>query len=96
MLTEQQQTELIKDIFNLLMQHPEADISEMSNAMEAAEILVYNFIKNQTKWKKYFQVIHNFAKYGPNKHKTRAEVQGCFFTIIRFSVMGITMKPQFV
>jgi hypothetical protein len=49
MLTEQQQTELIKDIFNLLMQHPEADISEMSNAMEAAEILVYNFIKNQTK-----------------------------------------------
>jgi hypothetical protein len=49
MLTEQQQTELIKDIFNLLMQHPEADISEMSNAMEAAENLVYNFIKNQTK-----------------------------------------------
>jgi hypothetical protein len=49
MLNEQQQTELIKDIFDLLMQHPDADISEMSNAMEAAENLVYNFIKNQTK-----------------------------------------------
>jgi hypothetical protein len=49
MLTEQQQQILIEDIFALLMQHPDADISEMSNAMEAAENLVYNFIKNQTK-----------------------------------------------
>jgi hypothetical protein len=45
MLTEQQQQILIQDIFALLMQHPDADISEMSNAMDAAEILVTEYLK---------------------------------------------------
>lgn len=45
MLTEEQKNILINDIFKLLMQHPDADISEMNNCITAAEILVNEYIE---------------------------------------------------
>lgn len=47
MITENQLAELKKKIYNLLMENPDMDMGDMNHCTEAAEILVYSWIKKQ-------------------------------------------------